>query len=124
MVPYRGREITGAPAQGIAAGRRNGLHICETGDHKRRWNVLPQTAMSAACSTNPYQSLIRLSSRTADIWKTADQLISRYGSEAADIATLRAIGLGADRYSRYWFDVARAIRDFFRHTHVKGETVN
>jgi hypothetical protein len=59
----------------------------------------------------------------AEVWRTADQLIRRYGDEAADIATLRAIGLGTDRYSRHWFNVARAIREFWSRSHWQ-ETVN
>jgi hypothetical protein len=71
----------------------------------------------------PGEALI-VTTAAAEVWRTADQLIRRYGDEAADIATLRAIGLGADRYSRHWFDVARAIREFWRCSHWQEETVN
>jgi hypothetical protein len=60
----------------------------------------------------------------AEVWKTADQLLRRYGKEAEDIATLRAIALAEDRASRHWFNVARAIRDFCRRSQWQGETVN
>jgi len=68
--------------------------------------------------------LSELSAPAADVWKTADQLMRRYGDEAADIATLRAISLSADRYARFWFEVARAIRDLCRRSHWQGESVN